>query len=78
MTLMVDNERTKLLANALDRASTAVFAVGVVTPTVSYVLNLQQVRDSLGIGGMVGFVAISLLSAVGSHLLARSVLGELR
>ena len=78
MTLIVDNERTKLLANALDRASTAVFTVGVATPSVSYFFNLQQVRDALGLGRLIGFVALSLLSALGLHLLARSVLGELR
>ena len=29
---MIENERTKLIANALDRASTACLAVGVLAP----------------------------------------------
>ena len=29
---MIENERTKLLANALDRASTACLAVGILAP----------------------------------------------
>lgn len=32
---VVHNERTKLLANALDRASTACFAIGALAPTVA-------------------------------------------
>lgn len=47
MTKLVDNERAKLLAGALDRASTAVFTVGIVTPVVSYFFNLQNIRDTL-------------------------------
>jgi mannitol/fructose-specific phosphotransferase system IIA component (Ntr-type) len=75
---LIDNERTKLLANALDRASTAVFTVGVITPCVSYFFNLQEVREALGPVGLAAFVALSFLSSAGLHLLARSVLGDLR
>jgi hypothetical protein len=32
---LVHNERTKLFANALDRASTACFTVGVLSPIVA-------------------------------------------
>jgi hypothetical protein len=34
---MIDNERTKLLANALDRASTACLTVGIITPLAGYI-----------------------------------------
>ena len=78
MTKVVDNEPTKLLANALDRASTAVFTVGILTPSVSYFFNLQNVRDALGPGGLAAFMALSFAAAAGLHLLARSVLGDLR
>jgi hypothetical protein len=78
MTQIVDDERTKLLANALDRASTAVFTVGILTPTVSNLFNLQNVRDALGPGGLAAFVALSFLATAGLHPLARSVLGDLQ
>lgn len=78
MTQLVDNERTKLLAGALDRASTAIFTVGIVTPSASYFFDLQGTRATMGLLGLGGFVVLSFLTAIGLHLLARSVLGELR
>jgi hypothetical protein len=78
MTQIVDNERAKLLANVLDRASTAVFTVGILTPAVSYFFNLQNVRDALGPGGLAAFVALSSLATAAPHLMARSVLGDLQ
>ena len=78
MTKIVDNERAKLLAGTLDRASTAMFTVGILTPSVSYLFNLQNIRDTLGLPGLVAFVALSLAATIGLHLLARRVLGDLR
>jgi len=78
MTQTVENERVKLLANALDRASTAVFSVGVITPMASYFFNMQQIGDKFGPGGLIVFIALSCLAAAGLHVLARSVLGELQ
>jgi hypothetical protein len=78
MTQIVDNERAKLLANALDRASTAMFTVGILTPCVSYLFNLQNIRDTLGLSGLALFVALSFSATAGLHLLARSVLGDLQ
>lgn len=37
---LIDNERTKLLANSLDRPSTACFTVGVATPLAGYLYGL--------------------------------------
>jgi hypothetical protein len=37
---VIDNERTNLLANALDRASTACFTVGVATPMAGYLYGV--------------------------------------
>jgi hypothetical protein len=34
--MLVANERTKLLANALDRASTSCFTVGIATPLAGW------------------------------------------
>jgi hypothetical protein len=39
----IDNERTKLLANALDRASTACLTVGVVAPFAAALYNFGGV-----------------------------------
>jgi hypothetical protein len=75
---LIDNERTKLLAGALDRASTSIFTVGIVTPSVSWWFDLQGVRAALGPGGLLAFVAVSFLAAASLHMLARSVLGDLK
>ena len=39
MTVAIDNERTKLAANALDRASTASLAVGIFAPLATLLLG---------------------------------------
>lgn len=74
---LVHNERTKLLANALDRASTACLTVGVLGPSAAALY---------GIGG--GASIIAPLIAIGSlfwlgaaavlHWFARLVLGRLK
>lgn len=78
MSDLIDNERTKLLANALDRASTAVFTIGIFSPLVSYYFDLQGVREAMGALGLIAFAFLSFISAAGLHYLARSVLGDLR
>lgn len=75
---MIRNERTKLLANALDRASTACFTVGIATPVAGYIYNISNLRDSLPLmtivlGGSGWILACMLL-----HLLARRTLGGLQ
>ncbi len=73
---LVRNERTKLLANALDRASTACFTVGVLGPAVAALY---------GVGGpgavpaaVIAFGSLFwLLAAVVLHIIARAVLGRL-
>ena len=74
---VVHNERTKLLANALDRASTACFTVGIATPVAGYVYNIAGLREGLpGIVlafGVVGWFVVG----VGLHMLARRTLGRL-
>ena len=75
---LVHNERTKLLANALDRASTACLTVGVLGPAAATLYNLGGTTGHshdilLVIGSSAWFVATSAL-----HLLARRVLGGLK
>jgi hypothetical protein len=72
-------ERIKLLANALDRASTACFTVGIATPLAGYIYNIAGFRDGfdgdagldrLFVAGLGGWLAVALML----HLLARYVL----
>jgi hypothetical protein len=44
---LVENERIKLLANALDRASTSCFTVGIATPLAGYLYNVAGFRASV-------------------------------
>jgi hypothetical protein len=50
-------EKAKLIANALDRASTACFTVGIATPLVGYVYNVTGFRSTIGLAALVGGVA---------------------
>jgi multisubunit Na+/H+ antiporter MnhG subunit len=68
---LIHNERKRLLANALDRASTACFTVGIATPVAGYLYNVGNIGETisavrLGLG-LFGW----LLAAVTLHLLAR-------
>ncbi|WP_200290673.1 hypothetical protein [Rhodospirillum rubrum] len=74
---LIENERTKLLANALDRASTACLAVGVFGPTAATLYNLGDITYPRGIIlATGGFIWLS--AAVTLHLLARRSLGGLQ
>jgi hypothetical protein len=46
---LVDNERTKLLANALDRASTACFTVGILTPTAGFLYGFVNFANAIDV-----------------------------
>jgi hypothetical protein len=71
-------ETAKLIANALDRASTACFTVGIATPLAGYVYNVSGFRGSIGFAALVGGVAGWLTVAIGLHLLARRVLKRIQ
>jgi hypothetical protein len=75
---MLANERTKLLANALDRASTACFTVGVATPLAGWVYGLAGLRESLDALTLLIGISGWLLGALALHVLGRWVLAELR
>ncbi|MHC2087670.1 hypothetical protein [Methylobacterium sp. CM6244] len=67
-------EQTKLLANALDRASTACFTVGIATPVAGFLYNVGNFRALSGPFEMIGGVLVWILGAGGLHLAARRVL----
>ena len=76
MSDLIHNERTKLLANALDRLSTAFVAVSVLAPlTATVVSGLASTVQALALWGI---TATSILVALLLHLAARSVLGGLK
>jgi hypothetical protein len=70
---LVQNERTKLLANAVDRASTICLVIGIATPAVFNLYGRNEVS------GWYGFAAfgLSLIGAIGLHLLAQRILRRL-
>ena len=68
---LIHNERTKLLANALDRASTACLAVGVLGQALSLPPADRLWVSLLSPAGWI-------LAALGLHFAARHVLGRLR
>ena len=75
---LIDNERTKLLANALDRASTACLTVGIVTPLAGYVYGVIDFQPAINRGWPLISVLIWLLLAVALHLWARRILRGLK
>jgi hypothetical protein len=75
---VIANERTKLLANALDRASTACFTVGVATPLAGWIYDIGGLRTSLSAEGLALGVLGWILAAIALHVIARRVMGRLR
>lgn len=73
MSAAIDNERTKLFANALDRASTACLAVGIFAP----LSGLSRGDAFFSIAASVAIVGW-FTAAVMLHYAARHVLGGLR
>ncbi len=73
---LIQNERTKLLANALDRASTACLTVGVFAPAAAVFYNLTGNAASNPAIYWVG-TFVWLFAAVLLHVEARRVLGDL-
>ena len=69
----IDDERTKLSANALDRASTACLTVGIVAPIAAYLYGVSTVSGWT----LLAVCYVWLAVAAGLHLLARYVLGRL-
>lgn len=75
---LVHNERTKLLANALDRASTAALAVGVLGPVVTAAYGLGPADRPLPLLFLVAGTILWLAVSVSRHLFASWTLRKLR
>jgi hypothetical protein len=69
-------EKIKLVANALDRASTACLAVGVIAPLAAAFYNIDPAHRSENLILILGTV-IWFTAAVALHWLARRTLGKL-
>jgi 1,4-dihydroxy-2-naphthoate octaprenyltransferase len=70
---LVENEVTKLIANALDRASTASLSIGVLAPLAGYLYD----RGRVPIGYVFAVSYVFVFVAGGLHLLAWRMLGKL-
>jgi hypothetical protein len=68
---LIHNEQTKLLANALDRASPACLAVGIARPATG---DFHGVNRVLGTAFLTAALYRWLFAAIRLHLLARHVL----
>ncbi len=73
---LIRNERTKLLANALDSASTACVVAGLIAPA-SAISAHSNAAPEFSFGSSLGIV-IWLSAALILHMLARRALGALR
>ncbi|PXA98147.1 hypothetical protein DMC47_10190 [Nostoc sp. 3335mG] len=73
---LIENERTKLVANALDRTSTACLTVGVLAPVAAVLYGASGTPLSAWAFGLGS--AIWLSAAVALHWVARMVLGGLK
>jgi MFS-type transporter involved in bile tolerance (Atg22 family) len=73
---LIHNERTKLLALALNAAATSAFTVGVLAPVAAAFYDLGASRKAPGVVVLGAFLWIG--AAVVLHLAARRVLGWLK
>jgi len=74
VSVAVDNERTKLTANALDRASTACLAIGIFAPLSALFQEQAIVPTYLLATSFLGWLA----TAIVLHFGARRMLGGLK
>ncbi len=75
---LIDNERTKLLANALDRASTVCFTVGILSPLAGYVYGVVDLGPAIVQRWPIFSVIAWLAVSVALHLWARRILKGLK
>ena len=73
----IENERWKLLANAVGRASTACVTIGVATPLAGAMYNVNGFRQAVATWelaiGLLGWLG----TAIALHFAARRALGGL-
>lgn len=72
--ILIHNEQTKLLANAFDRAATAVFSVGVLAPIANCLCNKEL---ALSWDRLAAWFTVWTIGAVALHSVARRLLGGL-
>jgi hypothetical protein len=75
---LIENERTKLTANALDRASTACLTVGVFGPVVATLYNFGGANALITSPLLIGGSLLWIVAAILLHWMARRVLGRLK
>jgi hypothetical protein len=73
---LILNEQTKLLASALNTATTSSFAIGVLAPVAAVFYNVGGSPVSLS--SLVIGVVVWFSAAVGLHMAARFILRNLR
>jgi hypothetical protein len=78
MSDLARNEQTKLLSNALDRASTGCLTVGIATPLAALFYNIGNFGASIGVTRIVVGLAVWLFAAIPLHIFARRILKGLR
>ena len=74
---LVYNERTKLLANALNTAGTSSFAIGVLAPMAASFYNVGG-GPPVKLGLLLAGTAVWIVAAIGLHMGAREILKGLR
>ena len=70
-------EKTKLVASALDRPSTACFTIGVATPLAGYIYNIGGFRTGIALAVLALAVGGWIFAALALHLSARRILNRL-
>lgn len=75
---LIHNKRIKLRANALDRASTAMFAGSVLTPGAFWNLITGALPAEMVVPGLVMIILLWVAVGFGLHYLADRALGGLR
>lgn len=70
-------EQTRLLANAIDRASTACFTIGFATPVAGYIFNIGNLSELLPGWRLAMGVIAWLIAAFTLHYVARLTIKEI-
>ncbi len=76
----VEAEQTKLLASALDRASTSCLTIGIVTPLAGFAYNVSGFRATITAleltFGLTGWLAAAVLIHIGARAILRDLSHE--
>jgi hypothetical protein len=75
---LIGNERTKLLAGNLDRASTACLTLGILAPLAGLPYGVSVLKEAVPLPFVLVGIVCWLGGAVVLHLLARRVLAGLK